>query len=50
MIISRLFNQLGYCLYQYLDYPCLIRGGHDFAIVRASGEKIVAHRRSIRNI
>jgi len=44
MIIARLFNQLGYCLYQYLDYPSLIRGGHNFAIVRASGKKIGAHR------
>jgi len=44
MIIARLFNQLGYCLYQYLDYPSLIRGGHNFTIVRASGEKIGAHR------
>jgi 2-oxoglutarate ferredoxin oxidoreductase subunit alpha len=44
MIIARLYNQLGYCLYQYLDYPSLIRGGHNFAIVRASGKKIGAHR------
>ncbi|HOO55074.1 MAG TPA: 2-oxoacid:acceptor oxidoreductase subunit alpha [Methanothrix sp.] len=44
MIIARLFNQLGYCLYQYLDYPSLIRGGHNFAIVRAAGKKIGAHR------
>lgn len=44
MIIARLFNQLGYCLYQYLDYPSLIRGGHNFAIIRASGKKIGAHR------
>ncbi len=44
MIIARLFNQLGYCLYQYLDYPSLIRGGHNFTIVRASDKKIGAHR------
>jgi 2-oxoglutarate ferredoxin oxidoreductase subunit alpha len=44
MIIARLFNQLGYCLYQYLDYPSLIRGGHNFAIIRASEKKIGAHR------
>ncbi|MGC9514870.1 2-oxoacid:acceptor oxidoreductase subunit alpha [Methanocrinis sp.] len=42
MIIARLYNQLGYCLYQYLDYQSLIRGGHNFAIVRASGKKIGA--------
>jgi 2-oxoglutarate ferredoxin oxidoreductase subunit alpha len=44
MIIARLYNQLGYCLYQYLDYPSLIRGGHNFAIVRAAGKKIGAPR------
>ncbi len=44
MIIARLYNQLGYCLYMYLDYPSLIRGGHNFAIVRAAGKKIGAHR------
>jgi len=44
MIIARLYNQLGYCLYQYLDYPSLIRGGHNFAIVRAAGKKIGACR------
>lgn len=44
MIIARLFNQLGYCLYQYLDYPSLIRGGHNFAIIRAAGKKIGACR------
>ena len=44
MIIARLYNQLGYCLYQYLDYPSLTRGGHNFAIVRASDKKIGAHR------
>jgi 2-oxoglutarate ferredoxin oxidoreductase subunit alpha len=44
MIIARLYNQLGYCLYQYLDYPSLIRGGHNFAIVRAAGKKIGTHR------
>lgn len=44
MIIARLYNQLGYCLYQYLDYQSLIRGGHNFAIVRAAGKKIGACR------
>jgi len=44
MIIARLYNRLGYCLYQYLDYPSLIRGGHNFTIVRASDKKIGAHR------
>lgn len=44
MIISRILNQLGYRLYQYLDYQSLIRGGHNFSIVRASKDKIAAHK------
>jgi 2-oxoglutarate ferredoxin oxidoreductase subunit alpha len=44
LIISRIFNQLGYYLFQYYDYPSLIRGGHNFTIVRASTDKVGAHR------
>jgi 2-oxoglutarate ferredoxin oxidoreductase subunit alpha len=41
--VGRLFNRLGYHIYMYYDYPSLIRGGHNFAIVRASSRKICAH-------
>jgi len=41
--VSRLFSRLGYHIYMYYDYPSLIRGGHNFSIVRASGQKIAAH-------
>ena len=34
--ISRLFSRLGYRIYMYYDYPSLIRGGHNFSLVRAS--------------
>jgi len=44
MLIARMLNQLGYRLYQYYDYPSLIRGGHNFSIVRAATEMIGAHR------
>lgn len=42
--ISRLFNRLGYWAFAYEDYGSLIRGGHDFAIIRASPKKILAHK------
>jgi len=42
--ISRLFNRLGYWVFAYEDYGSLIRGGHDFAIVRAAPKKILAHK------
>ncbi|NYT01151.1 MAG: 2-oxoacid:acceptor oxidoreductase subunit alpha [Methanosarcinales archaeon] len=43
MLIAQMLNQLGYRLYQYYDYPSLIRGGHNFSIVRAAREMIGAH-------
>jgi 2-oxoglutarate ferredoxin oxidoreductase subunit alpha len=44
LTIGRLFNQLGYRVYMYYDYPSLVRGGHNFSIVRASERSIGAHR------
>jgi 2-oxoglutarate/2-oxoacid ferredoxin oxidoreductase subunit alpha len=44
LVLARIISQLGYRLYVYRDYPSLIRGGHTFSIVRASKEKISAHK------
>ncbi len=46
LAIAGLFNHLGYRVYMYFDYPSLIRGGHNFAVVRAAEKKIGAHRDS----
>jgi 2-oxoglutarate/2-oxoacid ferredoxin oxidoreductase subunit alpha len=35
-MVAQLLNQLGYSVYVYFDYPSLIRGGHNFAIIRGS--------------
>jgi len=43
VLISRLFSRLGYRIYLKHDYPSLIRGGHQFVIVRASKDQIAAH-------
>jgi 2-oxoglutarate ferredoxin oxidoreductase subunit alpha len=43
LIIARIFNQLGYRIYIYRDYPSLIRGGHTFSIIRASKDKIATY-------
>jgi 2-oxoglutarate ferredoxin oxidoreductase subunit alpha len=43
LTVARLFSRLGYCIYMYYDYPSLIRGGHNFSLVRASRDKIAAH-------
>lgn len=45
--VARIFNRLGYWVFVYEDYPSLIRGGHNFAIVRASSERIASHRNGI---
>ncbi|HPT70431.1 MAG TPA: 2-oxoacid:acceptor oxidoreductase subunit alpha [Syntrophomonas sp.] len=42
-VISRLFNRLGYYIYMYCDFPSLVKGGHNFAIIRGSDEKIATH-------
>lgn len=43
LTVARLFSRLGYYIYMYYDYPSLIRGGHNFSLVRASRQKIAAH-------
>ena len=47
LTVARLFNRLGYRIYMYYDYPSLIRGGHNFSLVRASRQKIGSHRDQI---
>ncbi|PKL58874.1 MAG: pyruvate ferredoxin oxidoreductase, partial [Methanomicrobiales archaeon HGW-Methanomicrobiales-4] len=46
-LIASIFNDLGYHIYQYIDYPSLIRGGHNFCIIRASEKPVMAHRSGI---
>jgi 2-oxoglutarate ferredoxin oxidoreductase subunit alpha len=33
-MVAQLLNHLGYRIYLYFDYPSLIRGGHNFAVIR----------------
>ena len=47
LAIASLMGQSGYRSYIYRDYPSLIRGGHTFSIIRASTEKVAAHRGQI---
>lgn len=44
MIIARIMNGLGYRVFMYYDYPSLIRGGHNFSIIRAAPQRIYSHR------
>ncbi len=45
--LSRLLNRIGYRIFFYDDYPSLIRGGHNFSIIRASKKKIQAHKEKV---
>jgi 2-oxoglutarate ferredoxin oxidoreductase subunit alpha len=46
-LIARMLGSLGYRAYMYYDYPSLIRGGHNFAMVRASPFPIGTHRSTV---
>ena len=45
--LAHLLGQHGYYVHMYFDYPSMIKGGHNFAIVRASGKKIGAVRQTV---
>ncbi len=40
LIIAKLLSNYGYEIYIYEDYQSLIRGGHNFSLVRASDKKV----------
>ncbi|HXW99318.1 MAG TPA: 2-oxoacid:acceptor oxidoreductase subunit alpha [Methanomicrobiales archaeon] len=46
-IIAHLLGQLGYRVHMLFDYPSLIKGGHNFAIVRGAGKPIGAVRSQV---
>src|SRR5512137_828574 len=46
-VIAHLLGQLGYRVHMHFDYPSLIKGGHNFAIVRGAGEPIGAARNGV---
>ena len=43
-MVARMFGHLGYHVFMYYDYPSLIRGGHNFALVRASDQPVTVHQ------
>lgn len=46
-IIARIFSACGLRAYMYYDYPSLIKGGHNFAIIRAADREVRGHREKI---
>ncbi len=47
VVIAKIFNELGYHIFVYDDYQSLVRGGHNFSIIRASDEKIYSHDENV---
>jgi len=41
-LLSRVLVGIGYSVFTYHDYPSLIRGGHNFSVVRFSNEEVYA--------
>jgi len=46
-LVGRILSRYGFRIFVYDDYPSLIRGGHNFSIVRASERKILANTRNV---
>jgi len=41
--IGKIFASLGYYVFNYRDYPSLIRGGHNFNILKISDKPVYSH-------
>src|SRR3989339_919340 len=41
--IGKLFCSLGYYVFNYRDYPSLIKGGHNFNILKVSDKPVYSH-------
>ena len=46
-LVARLLSHLGFHIYLYFDYPSLIRGGHNFAVIRGAGRPVGTCREKV---
>jgi len=42
--IGKIFSNLGFYVFNYRDYPSLIRGGHNFNVLRISNKPVYSHK------
>lgn len=42
-VIAQYLSDIGYYIFQYDDYQSVIKGGHNFSIIKADTEKIFSH-------
>ncbi len=47
MMMSKIFSRLGLSVFDYVEYPSLIRGGHNAYYVRGSDEEIFSQKRPV---
>lgn len=46
-VVAQLLNSVGYHTCTYYEYPSLIRGGHNFAIIRGADHPVDVHRNMV---
>ncbi len=46
-VIARLLSACGLCVYMSYDYPSLIKGGHNFAVIRAADDQTFCTRETV---
>ncbi|MBZ1356427.1 MAG: 2-oxoacid:acceptor oxidoreductase family protein [Candidatus Nealsonbacteria bacterium] len=47
LIIAKFFSNYGYKIYVYEDYQSIIKGGHNFSLIRASSDRVIGSREDI---
>ncbi|HSX40933.1 MAG TPA: 2-oxoacid:acceptor oxidoreductase family protein, partial [Candidatus Saccharimonadales bacterium] len=47
MMTAKIFTRLGLSVFDYVEYPSLIRGGHNVYYVRGSDEQIFSQKQPI---
>lgn len=45
--MAKVFTRLGYSVFDYVEYPSLIRGGHNAYYVRGASEKIYSQKKPV---
>ncbi len=46
LLIGKIFTGLGYYVFNYRDYPSLIKGGHNFNVLKVSDKPVYSHEKS----
>ena len=47
LMMSKIFTRLGFSVFDYVEYPSLIRGGHNAYYVRGSDTQIYAQKKTV---